>query len=84
MMVHMRRPRPRPLRLSHDLIDLVERVLDGGVLVEDDGDGRAPAETAPGEAPPFSIPLGRIDVLTLHTGHTVHPVPGGHNPLHRR
>lgn len=65
--------RTRPLCLTHDLVDLVERVLDGGVLVEEREDADERPASAPGEHPWLPIPLGDIHVLTLHAGHSVHP-----------
>ena len=74
-----RRPRP-PLRLTHDLVDVVERVLEGGVLVEDDEDGRAPRPAIRAEPPWLSIPLGHIDVLSIHAGHHTHSATGPGRP----
>jgi len=82
----MRRRRPpRPLRLTHDLVDVVERVLEGGVLVEDEEDGRHPRLALRAEPPWLSIPLGHIDVLSIHAGHHTQPAtgPGRPGPQHR-
>lgn len=71
MVVHMRPT--RPLRLTHDLVEVVERVLEGGVLFEDREDPAEPRQDLPGPPRRLSIPLGHLDVLTLHTGHSVRP-----------